>query len=88
MTHYYISANNEKGFEEISEIEWNVLIGQHPMNEYADQVYRGKKTIDEVPEEYRTDVETIIANKIAKWGEYKNQKITSNELQTMIEEVL
>ena len=86
--HYYISANNEKGFEEITEAEWNALIGQPPMSDYANQVYCNEKTLEETPEEYRSEVATIVANKIAKWGEYKNQEINSNELQSLLEEVL
>lgn len=88
MTHYYISANNEKGLEEITEAEWNAIIGQEPNTTYANKIYRGTMSIDEVPEEYRAEVETIVANKIAKWGEYKNQAVSAFELQNMIEDVL
>ena len=88
MTRYYISANNEKGFEEITEAEWNAIIGQTPNSTYANKVYRGTMSIDEVPEENRETVQAIVDAKIAKWGLYENQTISSNELQNLIEEVL
>lgn len=88
MTHYYISANNEKGFEEITEAEWNAIIGEAPNSTYADQVYRGKISIDEVPEENKETVQAIIDAKITKWGLYENQTVSDNELSNMIEEVL
>ena len=45
-------------------------------------------TIDEVPAEYKSEVETIVANKIAAWGPYKGRPVTAYELKHMIEEVL
>lgn len=88
MIYYYIAADNEKGFEEITETEWNAIIGTEEIRPYVYKVYRGLLSIDEVPEELREQVQTIVNNKIARWGEYKNQEINSNELQSMIEEVL
>ena len=88
MTHYYVSDNNEKGFEEITEAEWNAIIGQAPNSTYATQVYRGTMSIDEVPEENKETVQAIVDAKIAKWGLYEEQAVSSNELQNLIEEVL
>ena len=89
MKHYYISnPKAERGFDEITEAEWNAIIGQPPVSGYANRVYRGSMTIDEVAEEHRAEVETIVANKIAKWGEYKDQAVSASELQNLIEEVL
>ena len=89
MKHYYISnPNAEKGFNEVTEAEWNAIIGQPPISDYANSVYCGSITLEEIPEEYRVDVETIVANKIAKLGEYKDQTVSASELQNMIEEVL
>lgn len=89
MTHYYISnPNAEKGFEEITEAEWNAIIGQAPNSTYANQVYRGTISIDEVPEENKETVQAIVDAKIAKWGVYENQTISDSEFQSMIEEAL
>lgn len=89
MTHYYISnPNAEKGFEEITEAEWNAIIGQAPNDVYANKVYRGAMSIDDVPEENRETVQAIVNNKIEKWGLYEDQTISNNEFTNMIEEVL
>lgn len=89
MKHYYISnPEAEKGFEEITEEEWNNLIGEEPYRTYATKLYRGSITIDEVPEDYKENVQNIVNNKISKWGLYSERNITSSELQDMIEEVL
>lgn len=80
MKHYYISANNEKGFEEVTEAEWLSLVGDENQRGYANKVYRGTMTIDEVPEENRETVQAIVDAKIAKWGLYENQTVSSNEL--------
>ena len=88
MKHYYISANNDKGFEEITEAEWNAIIGQEPNSSYASKIYRGTMSIDEVPEENKETVQAIVDARIAKWGLYENQTISDNELSNMIEEVL
>ena len=89
MKHYYITdPSAENGFVELTESEFLTIIGTEETRLYATRVYRSELSIEEVPEDLRETVQTIIDAKIARWGEYKNQKITSNELQTMIEEVL
>lgn len=85
---FYISANNDKGFEEITEAEWNGLIGEEPDSSFANKVYRGLLSIDDVPEENRATVELIVANKISKWGEYGEQPIRSDELGDMVKGVM
>lgn len=88
-TRYYISSpNSEKGFEEITEAEFLGLIGEGDNRTYATRVYRGTMLIDDVPEENRETVTTIVANKIAKWGGYDEQAITPDELADMIKEAL
>lgn len=88
MTHYYISADNEKGFEEVTEAEWLSLIGDENQRGYANKVYRGEMTLDEVPEEYRTSVQAIVANKVARWGEYEQRAVTAEELKQLIDGVM
>ena len=87
--HYYISnPNSEKGFDEITETEFFAIIGDKEHAPYASEVYRGELTIDDVPEKNRETVASIVANRIARFGEYNKQEVSSEELQTLIEEVL
>lgn len=89
MKHYYLSdPSAEKGLVEVTETEFNAIVGTEETRPYANQVYRNELSINEVPEDLREAVQSVVDKKIARWGEYKNQKITSNELQSMLEEVL
>lgn len=88
ITRYYIHADNEQGFEEISKEEWDMLINEPPVSGYANEVYQGKKTIEEIPEEYRAETEKVVNAKIAKWGLYKDTKISDSEFTDMVEGVL
>lgn len=87
--HYYIAnPSSPKGFEEITESEWNELIGDEEHRNYASKLYRSQITIEDVPEDLRERVLSIVENKIAKWGEYDSQEISATELKENIEEVL
>lgn len=88
MKHYYISANNEKGFEELTETEFFAIIGDETHRPYANKVYRGTMLLTDVPEEYQATVESIVAKKVEKWGYYHEREISSQELENMIEEVI
>ena len=52
------------------------------------KILRGEISIDDVPEENRETVQILVANKIARWGEYQEQEISSDELGRMIKETL
>lgn len=88
MKRYYISANNEKGLEELTENEFFAIMGDDTHRPYANKVYCETMTIDEVPEEYRTTVESIVANKIAKWGLYRDREISPSELENILKGVI
>lgn len=89
MKHYYIAnPNSSKGFEEVTEAEWLAIIGEEPNREYAAKVYRGQMSMDEVPEENKTTVESIVAARVARFGEYNQQPVSAIELKDMVEEVL
>lgn len=46
---------------EITEAEYNALMAVHTAKiDYAERVFAGEITIDEVPEEYRADVEELV----------------------------
>lgn len=89
MKHYYIAnPSSEKGFDEVTEAEWIALLGEESYRHYANNLYKGYIVIEDVPEEYREQVQATVDNKVAKWGLYEERPITSSELQQMIEEVL
>ena len=88
MKHYYLHANNNKGFEEVTEAEFLAIVGDEITRPYTGKVYRGEMALDEVPEEVRDSVATIVANRIARWGEYHGQEVPAEELKDMIEEAL
>lgn len=89
MKHYYISdPTAEKGFIEVSEEEFTALLGTDETRPYATKVYRGLLSIEDVPEDLRAQVQTVVDNKIARFGEYNKQEIPAEELKSMIEGVV
>lgn len=84
--HYYLSSSN--GLTEVTEEEWVSLIGEDTYRDYIFQVYENKITLDEVPEEYRELVSNCVDKWIARNGMYKEQEISSDELGSMIENIL
>ena len=89
MKRYYITGPSaEKGFIEVSEEEFNALIGTEETRPYASKVYRGELSIDEVPEDRRAQVQSVVDAKIARWGEYNKQEVPAEELKNMVEGVV
>lgn len=85
MTHYYIADNTQpKGFIEVTEAEWNALIGTEETRPYANQVYRGELSIEEVPEDLREAVQAVVDTKIARWGTYESRDISDSEALNII----
>lgn len=89
MKHYYIIDQTvERGFIEVTESEFHALIGTTETAPYAGKLYRNEITAADVPDDIRTEVETIVQNRIASFGTYAERHITPNEFYNMIEEVL
>lgn len=86
LQRYYICSPT--GDINVTKEEYLALIGEAPVSNYANKVYKEIITIDDVPLEYQDAVKTIVSNKITKWGEYKHQVISALELKNMIEGVL
>lgn len=85
MKHYYIADKTQpKGFVEVTEADFYALIGTEETRPYANQVYRGELSIDEVPEELRAEVQAIVDTKIARWGTYETREITDSEALNII----
>lgn len=89
MKHYYLTdPTAEKGFVEVTEEEFTTLIGTEETRPYASKVYRGTLSIEEVPEDIRTQVQAVVDSKIVRFGEYNKQEVPAAELKSMIEEVV
>lgn len=89
MKHYYLSdPSTDKGFVEVTETEFNAIIGTEETRPYANKVYRNELSINEVPEDLREAVQAVVDAKIARWGEYNKQEVSSEELKSLVEEVL
>ena len=89
MKHYYMSnRNSENGFDEVTEAEFYGIVGAEEAREYINGLYNETLLISDVPEELREEVQTVVNNRIARFGKYKDQNITSNEFLKMVLEVL
>lgn len=72
MTHYYLlDEKNPRGVEEITQEEYLVVVGLSPVREYATKVYRGRISIDDVPEEHREATQAVVDARIARLGAYQ-----------------
>lgn len=72
MKHYYLlNRNAPRGFEEITEEEYAAVVGFPPVKEYAAKVYKGRMSIEDVPEEHREQTQAVVDAKIARLGAYQ-----------------
>lgn len=88
MKRYYISANNQKGFEELTETEFFAIVGDDTHRPYASKVYRGKMALEDVPDQYRATVEALVSARVERCGAYAERDISADELKSMIEGVI
>ena len=73
MKHYYlINKNAPRGFEELTEEEYLAVVGLPPVKEYANKVYRGKMSIEDVPEEHRVATQSVVDARVARLGAYRS----------------
>lgn len=80
MTRYYISdITAKRGFIELSEQEWFDCFGSDEIRWFANEVYNGTLPTDDVPEEMREAVQTVVNNRIARFGLYEDLKIHDGE---------
>ena len=72
MKHYYfINKNAPRGFEEVTEEGYLAVVGLPPVKDYAEKVYRGEMSIEDVPEEHREATQAVVDAKIARLGVYE-----------------
>lgn len=86
--YYIVDKDAPNHLLEVTEAEWFAIMGTAETHPYVSNVYSGNITIDEVPEELREAVQTAVENRIARWGGYQDSPISSEDFQTMVEEVL
>ena len=70
--YYLLNKNAPLGFEEITEEEYIAVVGLPPVKDYAAKVYRGKMSIEDVPEEHREQTQAVVDAKIARLGAYRS----------------
>lgn len=74
---------------EITEAEYNALLTEiREKAALVDKLYSGEIAIDDVPTEWREEIQRRVDERIAAEGEAAQQDISGDELLTMIEEVL
>lgn len=85
MKHYYITdPSAEKGFVEVSEEEFRAVVGDETTRPYANKVYRGEMTMDEVPEELREAVQAVVDAKVSRFGLYAERDLNAQEALNII----
>lgn len=85
MKRYYIADKTQpKGFVELTEAEFVAIVGDDITRPYANKMYCGVMTIDEVPEECRKAVSAIVQNKIARFGTYESRDISDSKALSII----
>lgn len=85
MTRHYIrDPDAKRGFAELTEEEWIAMMGNDAVRPYAKQGYRGDIAIEDVPEELREAVQTVVDNRIARWGLYSEREIAPKEALTIL----
>lgn len=85
MKHYYIADKTQpKGFLEITEAQWVIIMGTEEVRPYANKVYCGEMSIDDVPEEIREETQAVVKAKTARFGRYEDREISKDEALKII----
>lgn len=70
---------------EITEDEYNAILADiQRKDELVDQLYRGIITIDDVPEEWREEIQQRVDELIAEQGRYEDLDIPADEAINII----
>lgn len=87
MSYTIIHYVNVHGQESLTEAEYLALFGNDTQRPYADQLYRGDITLADVPEDLQESVQTIVNNRIARWGLWRNLPASPHEVTALAEAV-
>lgn len=79
MEKYYLSG------KEVSFDEWLSITGEKQDRPYINKLYRNTISIEDIPEDRRDAVQTVVNNKIAKYGTYESHIMPANELKTLVD---
>lgn len=84
-----IAIGTGAGGTEITEAEYNALLAEiREKAALVDKLYSGEITIDDVPTDWRDEIQRRVDERIAAEGEAEEQEISGDEFLSMIEEVL
>lgn len=84
-----IAIGTGNGGTEITEAEYNDLLAEiRKKAALVDNLYSGKITIDEIPADWREEIQRRVNERIAADGEESEQDISGDELMSMMEAVL
>ncbi len=77
------------GGTEITEAEYNALLSEiREKAAFVNKLYSGEITIDEIPADWREEIQRRVNERIAADGEESEQDISGDELMSMMEAVL
>lgn len=81
----HITVNKSNNINDVLPVSlWLYLSGDAKVRPYANDVYKGVISINEVPEELRESVQIIVDRKIAYYGSYENSEISDSEALEII----
>ena len=98
IMHYYAQYNDSGkliaigtgyGGVEITETEYNALLAEiREKAALVDKLYSGEITIDEVPADWKEEIQRRVNERIAADGEAAEQPVSGDEFLSMMEGVL
>ena len=84
-----IAIGTGYGGTEITEAEYNALLSEiREKADLVDKLYNGEITIDEVPADWREEIQRRVDERIAAEGSAEEQDISPDEFYSMVEGVL
>lgn len=84
-----ISIGTGYGGTEITEEEYNILLAEiREKAVFVNQLYNDEITINEVPEDWKEEIQRRVDERIALDAEADSQPVSADEFYTMVEEVL
>ena len=82
MKRYYFIRNGE--VTEATEAEYISVDGNNETHKYVADVYHGKMSASEVPEEHREKVMETVENRTAVFGDYHLKELSDSEALSII----
>lgn len=84
-----IAIGTGLGGTEITEAEYNALLSEiREKAALVDKLYSGEITLDEVPADWKEEIQRRVNERIAADGEAAEQPVSGDELLSMLEGVL